>query len=432
MSKRLFTVIGVILLTLAFSASSTAQTFDHVPTGDEPGTVYAVFFYSPSCPHCHTVIDNTFPEWYASYGDNLVIVPVNVTVQGTSSLLYGACEAYNIPDNRCGSVPLMLIGETWMMGSVDIPQTGTMLIESGLEADGIPLPDFPGMSDYFSVFQDAVAESLIAEGIDPNAPVETAETLSVANDSLADRLAADPVANAIAVVVLIGLVFSLGAVMFFRDRLAILSIGRFAALFTAIVSVGIALSLVSQVGGDSLATPIAWAVLTLMGFASMLLVLSVMDNALLATSAKWSVPLIALAGLGVAVYLTHVETTATEAVCGAIGNCNAVQQSEYAQILGVPIGVLGVMGYALILLAWGVARFVDADRGNVALLTLVGFGAIFSVYLTFLEPFVIGATCAWCLMSALTMLLLLWLVAPAGWAAFYTVTGRTPAASLHL
>ena len=429
MSKRLFTVIGVILLTLAFSASSTAQTFDHVPTGDEPGTVYAVFFYSPSCPHCHTVIDNTFPEWYASYGDNLVIVPVNVTVQGTSSLLYGACEAYNIPDNRCGSVPLMLIGETWMMGSVDIPQTGTMLIESGLEADGIPLPDFPGMSDYFSVFQDAVAESLIAEGIDPNAPVETAETLSVANDSLADRLAADPVANAIAVVVLIGLVFSLGAVMFFRDRLAILSIGRFAALFTAIVSVGIALSLVSQVGGDSLATPIAWAVLTLMGFASMLLVLSVMDNALLATSAKWSVPLIALAGLGVAVYLTHVETTATEAVCGAIGNCNAVQQSEYAQILGVPIGVLGVMGYALILLAWGVARFVDADRGNVALLTLVGFGAIFSVYLTFLEPFVIGATCAWCLMSALTMLLLLWLVAPAG---FYTVTGRTPAASLHL
>jgi uncharacterized membrane protein len=39
-------------------------------------------------------------------------------------------------------------------------------------------------------------------------------------------------------------------------------------------------------------------------------------------------------------------------------------------------------------------------------------GTLFSVYLTFLEPFVIGATCAWCLTSAVVMTLLLWATAP--------------------
>jgi uncharacterized membrane protein len=75
---------------------------------------------------------------------------------------------------------------------------------------------------------------------------------------------------------------------------------------------------------------------------------------------------------------------------------------------------MGILGYVLIIAAWvltlgagQVARF-----GQSALLALTLFGAAFSLYLTFLEPFVIGATCVWCLTSALSMLLLLWLVAP--------------------
>ena len=123
------------------------------------------------------------------------------------------------------------------------------------------------------------------------------------------------------------------------------------------------------------------------------------------------VPLLALAGLGVAAYLAFVETTATEAVCGPVGDCNTVQQSEYARLFGlVPIGVLGVAGYAAILIAWvagtraapGVAR-----PARLALLAMAFAGTAFSVYLTFLEPFVIGATCAWCVTSAVIMSALL-------------------------
>jgi uncharacterized membrane protein len=116
---------------------------------------------------------------------------------------------------------------------------------------------------------------------------------------------------------------------------------------------------------------------------------------------------LALAGLGVASYLAHVEVNQIEAVCGPVGDCNTVQSSPYARLFGVfPIGVLGVVGFVVILLAWGVRRLASgppALHASVALLALTGFGTAFSIYLTFLEPFVIGATCLWCLSSAVIM-----------------------------
>jgi uncharacterized membrane protein len=125
-----------------------------------------------------------------------------------------------------------------------------------------------------------------------------------------------------------------------------------------------------------------------------------------------------LIGCGVAAYMAYVETTQVSAVCGPVGDCNTVQQSAYARLFGVlPIGVLGVLGYIAILVAWLVRRFgrgCPADLAALALLGMTAFGTLFSIYLTFLEPFVIGATCAWCLSSAIIMTLLLWLALPSG------------------
>ena len=118
-------------------------------------------------------------------------------------------------------------------------------------------------------------------------------------------------------------------------------------------------------------------------------------------------------GLGVASYLTYVEMTQAEAVCGPVGDCNTVQQSEYTRLFGIlPFGILGLAGYVMILLAWVIGRIASqrlAAYASLALLGLTAFGLLFSIYLTFLEPFVIGATCAWCLTSALIMTALLWL-----------------------
>ena len=59
---------------------------------------------------------------------------------------------------------------------------------------------------------------------------------------------------------------------------------------------------------------------------------------------------------------------------------------------------------------WLVARFADdwlAGLGTLFLFVTTFAGTLFSIYLTFLEPFVIGATCAWCLTSALLMTILM-------------------------
>ena len=135
----------------------------------------------------------------------------------------------------------------------------------------------------------------------------------------------------------------------------------------------------------------------------------------------WVIPAVSLVGLVVAGYLAYVEINGNEAVCGAVGDCNTVQQSKYAELFGlIPIGVMGVTGYVMILAAWLVGRRTGgwlADTAHAMLLGLAVFGTVFSIYLTFLEPFVIGATCAWCLTSAMLMILLLYLQAPTGWSA---------------
>ncbi|MCC6975632.1 MAG: vitamin K epoxide reductase family protein, partial [Anaerolineae bacterium] len=126
------------------------------------------------------------------------------------------------------------------------------------------------------------------------------------------------------------------------------------------------------------------------------------------------IPITAVAGLLVAGHLTAAELNATGTYCGLLGDCEVVQQSAYARLFGViPIGALGVVGYGAIIVAAMVARRSTghvAEWAYRALWFMITLGMIFSTYLTFLEPFVIDAVCAWCLISALIMLLLWWLL----------------------
>jgi len=130
----------------------------------------------------------------------------------------------------------------------------------------------------------------------------------------------------------------------------------------------------------------------------------------------WAVPFLVVVGVGVAAYLSFIEVTHAEAVCGPVGDCNTVNQSEYARLFGLlPVGVLGLLGYLLIFTLWALGHRGPVGVRGLAHLSLWGAalaGTLFSIYLTFLEPFVIGATCAWCLTSALVMTLLLWAAAP--------------------
>ncbi len=125
----------------------------------------------------------------------------------------------------------------------------------------------------------------------------------------------------------------------------------------------------------------------------------------------YAIPALAVLGLGVAGYLTFVETRNVAAVCGPVGDCNAVQSSPYAKLFGaLPVGVLGLIGYAAILVLWALGRYAGgtlAAYAPVLLFAMALFGVLFSIYLTYLELAVILAVCAWCLTSAVIMALLL-------------------------
>jgi uncharacterized membrane protein len=108
-------------------------------------------------------------------------------------------------------------------------------------------------------------------------------------------------------------------------------------------------------------------------------------------------------GIGVAGYLVYVHYADVDPVCNIAHGCHKVQTSEYAKLAGVPVALLGLIGY-VVLLAALIAPQGEAARMVAALTALVGFG--FSMYLTYRELFTIDAICQWCVLSAILMTLL--------------------------
>ena len=111
---------------------------------------------------------------------------------------------------------------------------------------------------------------------------------------------------------------------------------------------------------------------------------------------------VALIGLGIAAYLTIVHYAGGEPVCAIAHGCAVVQQSDYAELAGVPVALLGLVGYVGIL--GSLARDGEAWRSATAFLSLAGFG--FSAWLTYVEIAKLDAICIWCVGSAVCMTVL--------------------------
>jgi uncharacterized membrane protein len=112
--------------------------------------------------------------------------------------------------------------------------------------------------------------------------------------------------------------------------------------------------------------------------------------------------IVALIGLGIATYLTIVHYTGGAPVCAIAHGCETVQKSSYSKLAGIPVAVLGLVGYVLILAS--LTRNDETSRTITAGVAVVGF--LFSCYLTFREIATINAICIWCVGSAICMALL--------------------------
>ena len=119
---------------------------------------------------------------------------------------------------------------------------------------------------------------------------------------------------------------------------------------------------------------------------------------------KLTMIVLTVIGLGVASYLTYVHYAGIKPACTAGESCTKVQTSEWSKLAGVPVALIGLLGYIAILASL-LAPESENSRLATMVLTLVGFG--FSAYLTGRELFSIHAICEWCVSSAIILTLLL-------------------------
>lgn len=383
-------LVSILVLVALLSIQSTVLA--------EQPVVRAMLFFSPTCGHCHKVINENMPVIFDSFGgietvdiyyitaqteaekafeetngplmfmhsnDQLEVVYVNVGWEEGYNIFAAAAEMYELS----GGVPQLIVGDQTLVGSLDIPTLFPAIVAEGLAGSGIDWPPIAGLQELLdrkTVFRLADEASTAAA---PTQNAATSETTSVeptaepvvateepvvftprtvAEMSMLERVKLDPLGNSISILVLIGMIICLILTLF-------------------------------QITNSSITQPASWK-------NQVILVISII-------------------GLAVAAYLTFVESTGTEAVCGPVGDCNTVNQSEYAFLFGlIPVGGMGMLGYIGILTALFLNHFTKAilsDLASMALFGMATFGTLFSIYLTFLEPFIIGATCAWCLSSAI-------------------------------
>jgi uncharacterized membrane protein len=247
----------------------------------------------------------------------------------------------------------MIIGEVVLVGGNEIPEQFPGLVEAALAGGGLAYPKIPGLQDLLDQMQaEATPEA------DASAAGETPAVLSPPTPipdqgppPTASILQRDPTGLTLAVIVLLALLASL---------------------------------------------PVAWWAFR-----------RARRSAARPGSIRTLFPLLTVLGSLIALYMLSVETSGSLAVCGPIGDCNAVQQSAYARLFGlVPIAALGLLLQVSLLVLYIVCSASAGRAGRIAAVLLLGLSVaavLFSVYLTYLEIFVIGAVCAWCLTSALIL-----------------------------
>lgn len=110
---------------------------------------------------------------------------------------------------------------------------------------------------------------------------------------------------------------------------------------------------------------------------------------------------LAVLGIGWAGYLTYIHYSGEAPICSLKGDpCLQVQKSRYSELIGIPVALIGLIGYFTIFCSL-LAPEQERTRFLTAALTLGGFG--FSVYLTYREVFSLEKICEDCVASAVLM-----------------------------
>ena len=121
---------------------------------------------------------------------------------------------------------------------------------------------------------------------------------------------------------------------------------------------------------------------------------------------------LAMTGMGVAAYLAYSHYADQTIMCAGLSGCEAVENSEYSTLIGIPVGLLGTLFCAglLALVLARVARLPLTDEwAPLAAFSMTLTAVAFMAYLTYIELFVVEDICIWCTSFA-AIVAIAWLI----------------------
>ncbi len=120
--------------------------------GEAGAVVNAILFYSPTCPHCHTVIRDELPPLFEKYGDQFRVIYASTATDEGNRLYSEAADTLGFDRY----VPVFVVGDQTFVGSGQLPQVLPDIIDEGIAAGGIDWPDLPLLEEVF----DAIAANV--------------------------------------------------------------------------------------------------------------------------------------------------------------------------------------------------------------------------------------------------------------------------------
>lgn len=124
----------------------------------------------------------------------------------------------------------------------------------------------------------------------------------------------------------------------------------------------------------------------------------------------WASVALAVLGALVSIYMTIYKWTDNNTMCLGSGDCAAVNDSAYSEIFGIPVALVGVGGYLAILAVLLLEQYgknkIFKENGLLAVFALGVGGFGFTLYLVYVEAFILKAWCPFCVASQITMTIL--------------------------
>ena len=144
----LWRMVGLLVLLLALPGGYVVSAQDS-PTVEPDGAVARfILFYSPTCPHCHEVMENYLPTVYEKYGTQVEYQYIDISADSENYLtMLGLETKLGVPQDVLGSVPALVIGDKVLIGGADIPAKLEGYIDQYLAEGGVDFPSFEDLPE---------------------------------------------------------------------------------------------------------------------------------------------------------------------------------------------------------------------------------------------------------------------------------------------